>query len=67
MEKTPAQEIQQIVYDIGTKHGFENMREWFSAIYEVLLGSEQGPRAGSFFALYGVPESVELIRNKISG
>ncbi len=60
------QTIQQLVYDIGTKHGFENMREWFSAIYEVLLGAEQGPRAGSFFALFGVRESVELIRSKIS-
>ena len=60
-----AQTIQQLVYDIGTKHGFENMREWFSAIYEVLLGSEQGPRAGSFFALFGVKESVELIKKKI--
>lgn len=60
-----AQNIQQLVYDIGTKHGFENMREWFGAIYEVLLGADQGPRAGSFFALFGVKESVKLIRSKI--
>ncbi len=67
MPKLPepnAQTIQQLVYDIGTKHGFENMREWFSAIYEVLLGAEQGPRAGSFFALFGVKESVALIHSK---
>ena len=66
IQEPTAQNIQQLVYDIGTKHGFENMREWFSAIYEVLLGAKEGPRAGSFFALYGVKESVELIRKKIS-
>ena len=66
IEKPEAQNIQQLVYDIGTKHQFTNMREWFAAIYEVLLGAEQGPRAGSFFALFGVKKSVALIREKIS-
>lgn len=70
MHKIPEpnpQTIQQLVYDIGKKHGYEqNMREWFAAIYEVLLGSEQGPRAGSFFALYGIMNSVDLIRDKVA-
>jgi lysyl-tRNA synthetase class 1 len=61
-----AEELMQITYDIGMKHNFDNMREWFAAIYEVLLGASQGPRAGSFFALYGAKESAELIRSKIA-
>jgi len=37
------------------------LRNWFTAIYEVLLGQSQGPRFGGFIALYGVPETVALI------
>jgi hypothetical protein len=32
----------------------------------VLLGQEQGPRMGSFFALYGLNESVKLIRDALA-
>jgi lysyl-tRNA synthetase class 1 len=38
------------------------MRDWFKVLYEVLLGQPQGPRMGSFFALYGVEESLKLIQ-----
>ncbi|MCY7279361.1 MAG: lysine--tRNA ligase, partial [Sphingomonas bacterium] len=51
---TPADEIQNIVFEIGKRHEFEPLRAWFQALYETLLGSSQGPRMGSFIALYGV-------------
>ncbi len=62
-EDTPAEELQTQVYDIGKQEefGFENLRDWFRALYETLLGSEQGPRMGSFIALYGVENSRKLI------
>ena len=41
------------------KH-YENLREWFSCLYETMLGQAQGPRMGSFFRLYGLQESVVL-------
>ena len=69
LEKTSAttpQDLQQITYDIGKKHGFENLRDWFGALYEVLLGAEQGPRMGSFIALFGIKESVSLIKAKLA-
>jgi lysyl-tRNA synthetase class 1 len=53
--------IQNVVYEVGKAHAFENLRDWFRALYEVLFGQSQGPRFGSFVALYGVAESVELI------
>jgi lysyl-tRNA synthetase class 1 len=53
--------IQNIVYAIGNEGGFENLRDWFRALYETLLGSSQGPRMGSFIALYGVEPSRKLI------
>lgn len=53
--------LQAIVYEIGKAHGFEPLRDWFKAIYEVLLGQEQGPRFGSFIAIFGVQETAALI------
>ncbi|MDF1686454.1 MAG: lysyl-tRNA synthetase class 1 [Parvibaculaceae bacterium] len=63
----PAEEIQNIVYAVGKDHEFENLRDWFKALYEVLLGESQGPRFGSFVALYGVNESVSLLRRAVAG
>ena len=36
--------VQNVVYEIGKAHGFEPLRDWFKALYEVLLGQTQGPR-----------------------
>ena len=40
---------------------------WFKALYEILLGRDQGPRMGSFIALYGVAETVSLIKRVLAG
>ena len=52
-------DVQSAVYAAGKAH-YENLREWFSCLYETMLGQTQGPRMGSFFRLYGLQESVEL-------
>jgi lysyl-tRNA synthetase, class I len=57
--------IQTLVFEIGKTHGFENLRDWFKALYEVLLGQEQGPRFGGFVALFGVGETVALMDEKL--
>ncbi len=62
-----AQAIQQEVYEIGKRHGFENLRDWFRALYEILLGQSQGPRMGSFIALYGIAETAALIHRALAG
>ncbi len=59
--------LQQIVFAVGNEHGFDPLRDWFRAIYEVLLGAEQGPRFGGFVALYGVEETVALIDRALAG
>lgn len=59
--------LQSIVFAIGKTHGFEPLRDWFKAIYEVLLGASQGPRFGGFIALYGVEETVALIHKALAG
>ncbi len=62
------EELQNLVYAAGKENGFaDNLRDWFKAIYEVLLGQSQGPRFGSFIALYGVEETRALIAKGLSG
>ena len=62
-----AEEIQAEVYAVGKEHGFEPLREWFAALYEVLLGQTQGPRFGSFVELYGIAETRALIKRALDG
>ncbi|MBM3506594.1 MAG: lysine--tRNA ligase [Alphaproteobacteria bacterium] len=62
-----AEAIQNQVYEVGKRHGFANLRDWFKAMYETLCGQSQGPRMGSFIALYGVRETIALIRRALAG
>jgi lysyl-tRNA synthetase class 1 len=62
-----AEGLQNLVFAVGNAHGFEPLRAWFAAIYEVLLGEKQGPRFGGFIALYGVPETIALIDDALAG
>lgn len=67
LDFTDPEDLQSVVFAIGKNHGFEPLRDWFTAIYEVLLGASQGPRFGGFIALYGVDETVELIEKGLAG
>ena len=58
--------IQNEVYEAGKAGGFEPLRAWFQALYEVLLGESQGPRFGSFAAIYGLGNTVALIEKALS-
>ena len=62
-----AEALQNLVFAVGNEHGFEPLRAWFAAIYEVLLGAHQGPRFGGFIAVYGVPETIALIDAALAG
>ena len=62
-----AEALQAVVYAVGKEHGFEPLRAWFAAIYEVLLGESQGPRFGGFIAVYGIPETIALIDAGLAG
>ena len=60
-----AEEIQTLLYEVGKKHKFANLMEFFKLVYQVLLGQEKGPRLGSFIKLYGIKETIELINKKM--
>ncbi len=59
--------IQNEVYAAGKAAGFEPLRAWFGALYEVLLGQAQGPRFGSFAAIFGLKETIALIDRALAG
>jgi lysyl-tRNA synthetase, class I len=70
-----AEQIQQVVYEIGRREPFLDRSgkiktkdgrpgvalEWFNMLYQVLLGQEKGPRFGSFVAVYGVQNTIDMI------
>ncbi len=62
-----AEDIQNIVYAVGKRHPFADLRAWFQALYETLIGQSTGPRMGSFIALYGVKETIALIHRVLAG
>ena len=62
-----AEAIQNEVFEAGKAAGFEPLRTWFTALYEVLLGQSQGPRFGSFAAIFGLDRTVALIEQALSG
>ena len=67
-EDASAEDLQTEVYEIGKREefGFASLRDWFRALYETLLGSSQGPRLGSFIALYGVANTRTLIAEALA-
>jgi lysyl-tRNA synthetase, class I len=76
-----AEEVQTLLYDVARpipryqnfsakgatpeKPGVSN--DWFTMLYQVLLGEERGPRFGSFVALYGVDNTRALIADALAG
>ena len=61
-KKSDTKTIQNIIFFIGRSHGYEqNMKDWFSALYQILLGQKQGPRIGSFISLFGINNFIKMI------
>ena len=67
-----AEQIQNVVYEIGRREPFLDKKvakdgkpgvslDWFNMLYQVLLGQEKGPRFGSFVAVYGLKNTVDMI------
>jgi len=68
-----AEQIQDVVYEIGRREPFLDEKkkakdgkpgvslDWFNMLYQVLLGQEKGPRFGSFVAVYGLQNTVDMV------
>ena len=60
-QEANAETIQNVVFEVGKRGEFPELRAWFGCLYQVLLGQADGPRFGGFVALYGVGETIALI------
>ncbi|MEO1656379.1 MAG: lysine--tRNA ligase [Pseudomonadota bacterium] len=56
---------QTSVFDAGKSQAYENIREWFKGLYEVVFGQAEGPRMGPFVKIYGATETAELIETAL--
>lgn len=61
-----ADHIQGVVYEVGKRFDFGGMKNWFVVLYKHLFGQEDGPRVGSFIALYGVKNTIQLIKSALA-
>lgn len=64
-EDADAEQIQNKIYEIGMLSGYENLRDYFRELYQILLGQTDGPRLGSFIKLFGIQETKKLIEEKM--
>jgi lysyl-tRNA synthetase class 1 len=72
-DDAPAEKIQEVVYEVGRREPFLDATkkgkdgrpgvslDWFNMLYQVLLGQEKGPRFGSFVAIYGLKNTIDMI------
>ena len=54
-------DYQTAVFDAGKAQNYENIREWFKGLYEVVFGQSEGPRMGAFTKIFGANEMARLI------
>lgn len=65
-DRETAADLQNVVFEVGKKYFEDNLKAWFACIYEVLFGSKEGPKIGSFIKIYGVRKFQDLIASKIN-
>ena len=66
-KETSSEEIQAIIFSIGKKLEYQNLRDWFKGLYETVLGQSEGPRMGSFIKLYGIESTKKLLEKVLEG
>ncbi len=52
---------QTAVFDAGKAQQFENIRDWFKGLYQVVFGQSEGPRMGAFTRIFGATATAQLI------
>ncbi|MBF96253.1 MAG: Lysine--tRNA ligase [Alphaproteobacteria bacterium MarineAlpha9_Bin4] len=60
-----SEEYQNLIYKYGKLLYPENLREWFISLYQILFGSENGPRLGSLFYLYKKEKVLKILEEVI--
>ena len=64
-EEISAEEYQNLIYKYGKIIYPENLRDWFISLYQILFGSDNGPRLGSLFYLYKKNKVLQMLQEAI--
>lgn len=66
-QKQSEKDIETMMYDVGKKHyGQEKLKDYFQMLYETMLGQREGPRMGTFIAVYGIDRTKNLIAETVN-
>ncbi|MEO0398381.1 MAG: lysine--tRNA ligase [Pseudomonadota bacterium] len=57
---------QTAVFNAGKAQNYENIRQWFTGLYEVVFGQSEGPRMGPFTKIYGAGATAQLIDDALA-
>ena len=60
-----SEEYQSLIYKYGKQIYPESLRSWFLSLYQILFGSENGPRLGSLFYLYKKEKVIKILEEVI--
>ena len=59
-------DYQTAVFDAGKAQDYENIRDWFKGLYEVVFGQSDGPRMGAFTRIFGAAATATLIEDALA-
>ena len=60
-----AEGYQNLVYKHGKEIYPDNLRAWFISLYQILFGSDNGPRLGSLFNTYKKKKVLEILNEAV--
>ena len=54
-------DYQTATFSAGKAQDFDNIRDWFKGLYQVVFGQSEGPRMGPFAKIYGANATADMI------
>lgn len=60
-----AQDLQSCFFQAGKESGIP-LGQWFMMLYQALIGTEQGPKLGSFCMMYGIENVINILKSQIN-
>ena len=64
-DEVSSEDYQNIIYKVGKEVFPNDLRQWFISLYQILFGSNSGPRLGSFFNVYGKKNVLFLLEETV--
>jgi lysyl-tRNA synthetase class 1 len=65
-EDVKADAVQNLIFSVGKEFYQPDIKHWFALIYGVLFGCDNGPKLGSFMVLYGLKNTIDLLKLRLA-